>query len=208
MLGIKNTDKLNQAKKSHGLDIYLMVIRQNRALYFLILTVFIGYSCVFVILATRPVPVLMVDEEGRYVAKVIYTEGPALDEKQLEAAGKRFVQHFLSQNSATIYEDAAISLAAMCQPLRESTHQQWVAGGKLARVVERVQVSRMIFSEFVVLKYLTADDIQIEAAGRIIISDDDRGDSGSDFRLRLALKLVPLTSRNYLGIEICDIQFL
>ena len=58
------------------------------------------------------------------------------------------------------------------------------------------------------LKYLTADDIQVEAAGRIVISDDDRGDSGSDFRLQLALKLVPLTSRNYLGIEICEIKFL
>lgn len=199
---------LNQAKKSRTVDIYLMIIRQNRLLYTLLFTFFIGYSGVFVVLMIRPTPVLMVDTEGRYTAQVSYTTSPVLGERELESLTKRFVQHYLSQNSATIYEDAEISLAAMCHPLRQLTHDEWISGGKLVRVVERVQVSRILFSEFDILKYLTPNDIQLEIAGKLIIAGDHSGANESDFRLQLALKLVPLTSRNYLGLEVCDINFL
>lgn len=200
--------QLNQAKSSHNLDIYLMIIRQNRILYLLLFTFFIGYSGVFVALMLRPTPVLMVDTEGRYTAQVSYTTSPVIGNRELESLVKRFVQHYLSQNSATIYEDAELSLAAMCHPLRKATHDEWIGGGRLGRIVERVQVSRILFSDFEILKYLTADDIQIEVAGKIIIGGDQIGSVDSEFRLRLALKLVPLTSRNYLGLEVCDIKFL
>lgn len=162
----------------------------------------------FMVLVTRPVPVLMVDTEGRYVAQVNYRQSPALDERQLEALTKRFVQHYLSQNSATIYEDAEISLAAMCPVLKKATHDEWVNGGKLAKVVERLQISRVLFSEFTLLKYLSSKDIQVETGGQIILGDDSRGDSISNFKLELSLQLVPLTSRNYLGIEVCSISFI
>lgn len=203
-----NANRLNQARKDNPIDIYLVIIWQNRVLYMLVFVIFIGASAVFAVLLTRPVPLLLVDEEGRYVARVTYIDAPPLNQVQLEAMSKRFVQHYLSQNSGTVYEDAEISLAAMCEPLRRKTHRQWVDGGKLVRIIKRLQVSRVVFSDFKLLKYLSADDIQMALAGRVVVSSDSRGDIASDFNLEMSARLVPITSNNYLGIEICSIRLL
>lgn len=204
----KTSHKLNQAKITNDIDLYRLIIRQNRILYTLLFIFLLSYSAVLAALLLRPTPILMVDTEGRYTAEVSYKTSPTVGNGELETLVKRFVQHYLSQNSATIYADAELSLAAMCPPLRKSTHAEWVDGGRLGRIVERVQVSRILFSDFEILKYLTADDIQTEVAGRVIVAGDQSGDVESEFRLHLTMKLAPLTSRNYLGLEVCDIKFL
>lgn len=155
-------------------------------------------------------PILLIDEQGKYVAKVDYLSELPLNPLQLESMVKRFVQYYLSQNSATIYEDAAIALAALCPSLRAETQREWIEGGKLARVVQRLQLSRVIFTGFDILKYLDVDDVQVQVQGKVLVtgapSSNEVGEN--NFQLELSLKLVPLSVRNYLGIEVCFISFL
>ena len=205
---IFNKDSLNRAVNGNGMDIYPAIIWQNRVLYILIFLIFIGASMIFVVLVNRQPPILLVDSEGRYIARAEYITEPPLNERQLEVMAKRFIQHYLSQNSATIYEDAEIALAALCEHLRRKTHEEWVNGGKLVRVLERVQISRVVFTNFKVLKYLNSNDIQIAIAGRVLVSNDKAGESGSDFNMELSARLVPLSANNYLGLEVCSISLL
>ena len=199
---------LNQAAPKARLDIYATIIWQNRIVYAMFFVLIVASSAMIIAMLSRPVPVLLVDEQGRYVAEVSYRESPPLNEQQLETMSKRFLQHYLSQNSATIYEDAALALAALCPALREPTRKEWVDGGRLARIVERVQVSRVVFSEFALLKYLTPTDIQVSAVGKILFSSDRSGEISTDFKLLMSLRLAPITANNYLGIEVCDIKLI
>ena len=199
---------INKGKINRQGNLYLAILWQNRLLFLLVFVLLISGSFIFVAFMIRPLPIILVDQEGRYIAQVNYIDGPPMDEVQLESMSKRFIQHYMSQNSATIYEDAEISLAAMCPQLRTKIRKEWVEGGKLARVVQRLQLSRTIFSDFQLLKYLNSDDIQVGLTGKILLSGTQGQDISSDFNLELSLKLVPINPRNYLGIEVCSVRLL
>ena len=190
-----------------GGDIYRTMIWQNRLLFFLVVVILLCSSSLYIAYTLKPIPVLLIDEQGRYVARVEYLTELPLSPLQLETMVKRFTQYYLSQNSATIYEDAAISLAAMCLPLRTETQRQWVEGGRLARIVQRLQLSRVLFSDFSILKYVDADDVQVLIKGKVLVSETQGGINETEFALELAFKLVPLSIRNYLGMEVCSIRF-
>ncbi len=198
---------VNQNVSLRGGDIYRTILLQNRLVFMLAIIVLLSGSLVCAALIARPTPVLLVDEQGRYLAKVDYLSELPLSPVQLEAMVKRFVQHYLSQNSATLYEDAAIALAAMCPSLRRQTQNEWLEGGRLARIVQRLQLSRVLFSDFNIDKYLNSKDIQVTIGGRLLISEAQGEITESPFLLNLSFSLVPLTSRNYLGIEVCGIDF-
>ena len=204
--------RLNHARALPGGDIYRAMRIQNRFLFILIFVVLLSGSGLFAVQMLKPVPVLLVDRDGRYIGRIEYPSAAPLSEAQLEALSKRFVQHYLSQNSATVYADAEIALAAMCPTLRRKTQTSWIEGGKLAAIVQRVQLSRVIFSEFKVLKYLNGDDIQVALVGKVLINDDlnpagNLQTQANVFHLQLALRQVPLSARNHLGIEVCSVQF-
>ena len=201
--------RVNQQPRIAGGDIYRSMCRQNRMLFTLLLIVFLGGLSLSIAYIIKPMPVLLVDEQGRYVAKVNYLSATPLSPLQLESMVKRFVQYYLSQNSATIYEDAVISLAALCPSLRTETQRQWIEGGKLARIVQRLQLSRVIFTNVDILKYIDIDDVQVRIQGKVLIAglqDSDDMDE-NNFDLELSLKLVPLSIQNYLGIEVCSVRF-
>lgn len=198
---------VNQNVPLRGGDIYRTILLQNRLLFTLAIIVLLSGGLVCAALIVRPTPVLLVDEQGRYLAKVDYLSELPLSPVQLEVMAKRFVQHYLSQNSATLYEDAAIALAAMCPSLRTQTQNEWLEGGRLARIVQRLQLSRVIFADFSIEKYLSAKDIQVIIAGKLLISEAQGDITETPFLLNLTFSLVPLTSRNYLGIEVCGIDF-
>ena len=203
--------RVNKARTLQGGDIYRAMRIQNYFLFMLIFLVLLVGSGLFAAQILQPIPVLLVDQDGRYIGRIEYPSAAPLSEAQLEVVSKRFVQHYLSQNSATVYADAEIALAAMCPALRRQTQTNWIEGGKLAAVVQRVQVSRVIFTEFKVLKYLNANDIQVALVGKILISDDLAGGGQSRaniFHLHLAMRQVPLSERNHLGIEVCSAHFL
>lgn len=201
-------NKLNKNKKVFNSNLYMAIIWQNRLLFILVFVLLIGISAIYVALIIRPVPLLLVDEEGRYIAEVNYIDEPPVNYVQLESMTKRFIQHYMSQNSVTIYEDSEIALAAVCPQLGNEMRKEWVEGGKLARVVQRLQVSRVVFNDFQVLKYINSKDIQVLIKGNIIVGGEQYSDTASDFIIELSLKLVPLTQRNHLGIEVCSVRFL
>ncbi len=199
--------------RTAGGDIWRAIRLQNLCLFVLLFVILSGGSVIFAALILRPVPVLLADKDGRFIGHIEYQRQPPITEAQLESVSKRFVAHYLSQNSATVYSDAEIALAAMCPALRLKTQKEWIEGGRLAEIIQRVQISRVIFTEFNILKYLNTDDIQVSLLGKVLISDqtdvtaDIQNNSGI-FRLELAMRQVPISERNYLGIEVCSVQFL
>ena len=199
---------INQKEVIRGGDMYRAMIWQNRLLFFLVMTILLCSSSLYVAYTLKPIPVLLIDEQGRYVAKVEYLTELPLSPLQLESMVKRFIQYYLSQNSATIYEDAAIALAAMCPSLRTQTQREWVEGGRLARIVQRLQLSRVIFSNFSILKYVDTKDVQVLIKGKLLVSETQGTINETEFASELAFNLVPLSIRNYLGIEVCSIKFL
>ena len=72
----------------------------------------------FVVLdKVTPTPVLAVDAGGRVLGSFEYLSPQARSDEEVKSAAKHFLQHYLSLNSETIFEDYTVALNMMCRPL-------------------------------------------------------------------------------------------
>ena len=170
--------------------------------YNLVMT--IVFVVVVLILATRPTPVMTVDASGNPVGQYEWFNAATRNEYEVMASAKRFVQHYTSLNATTIFEDAAIALNAMCEPLKQETKTSWKAQGYLARINNAGSVSRIEFDdERSQIVQLENGQGQLRLIGTLTVGV--KQPETSTFDIALHLKTVPRTPTNTLGVEVCAI---
>lgn len=77
------------------------------------------------IFLNRPAQVLTLDKTGRVVGEVQLLAASTRAKSDYLGASKRFVEAFLSHNSATVAEDKYLALSMMSEPLRQKWQDTW-----------------------------------------------------------------------------------
>lgn len=120
----------------HGTQGLLM---QRLARYALLGWVLFGVAALaFVLLAAivtwRTPPIVAVNREGQLLGHIQWLSAMRRSRRELVAASMRFVQDYLSANSATVIPDYVQALNMMATPLRQETVRALQKSAYIARV--------------------------------------------------------------------------
>ncbi|MHB8454001.1 MAG: hypothetical protein ACYDDO_04730 [Acidiferrobacterales bacterium] len=208
--------KPNEILRQHGPAGWLIVRLQRYALTGWI--AFFALLCVFVLLVfvstLAPRPVVAVDAAGRVLGQMEYLDPANRSDAEIIAGAERFLDDYLSLNSATIFEDYAAALNMMTPGLRKATLaalQRTLAtadGDYLARVRAAQTRSRVRFSDTPSgARILTRHGsfIQVRIAGRIHVIGSDNHESVRPFDTTLTVAIVARTSNDTAGLEVAGI---
>jgi hypothetical protein len=81
-----------------------------------------------------PRAIITVDGEGRIIGEIEYIDKKHSDSTSILGSSKRFVEAFLSHNSATVMEDKFLALSMMDAPLRDKWRKIWFDENAIARI--------------------------------------------------------------------------
>lgn len=162
------------------------------------------FAVVLMVLVLKPTPVMVVDESGNPIGQYEWFDSQSRSEIEVLASSKRFVQSYISLNSATIFEDAAIALNAMCDPLQDETKKEWKDKGYLARVYNAGAVSRVSFDDEKSTIELDRGRGVLRLVGTLYVGV--KQPQASPFDIALELIVVPRHPSNTLGVEVCAIS--
>ena len=173
------------------------------ALFFLLAL----YTGAFILVkAGQPIPVLTMDQEGRLLGNIDYVDPLSRTDIELISGAKYFLLHHLSANSATIYEDAAVTLSMMGDELRERTVSQYKKTNQLREIEKADVTSRITFArdseKRARVVWRRNDTAAIALRGDVRIGDD----VSNPYYVELTVQIVPRTQDYAHGIKIIDIR--
>ena len=150
---------------------------------------------------TREVPWLAVDELGRPLGTVVMNDGELRDDATVRADLIRWVQAATSYNSATIYDDALVTVNHFCEELRDKKLAEWGETGFLSIVEQTKSISNVVFYEGYPVLMRNKDRFEAEIKLKRTI-----GVSGKPEVMAFTVKgkLLKRTKDNTLGMEICS----
>ncbi len=156
--------------------------------------------------AGQPIPVLTMDQDGRLIGNLDYVDPLSRTDTELIAGTKYFLQHHLSANSATIYEDAAIALSMMADTLSERTLAQYKTTNQLREIEKAGVTSRLTFArdpeQRARVVWRRDGMAAIALQGEVRIGEDIR----NAYFVELTVQIVPRTQDSAHGIKIFDIR--
>jgi len=156
--------------------------------------------------AGQPIPVLTMDQDGRLLGNIDYVDPLSRTDIELISGAKYFLQHHLSANSATIYEDAAIALSMMDDDLSERTLAQYKTTNQLREIEKADVTSRLTFAREPEQRARVAwrrnDTAAIDLRGDVRIGDN----VSNPYYVELTVQIVPRTQDYAHGIKIIDIR--
>ncbi len=185
----------------------VLILRRYALLGWVLFFLTAGYHALYVLVKTaQPIPVLTFDAQGRLLGQIDYVDPMQRADNELLADTKYFLIHYLSANSATIYDDAAIALTMMSEELRKKKLEQYKLTNQL-KLIEKADVSsRVVFAREGDKKPTVIWRRDGKAAVRIGGQVRVGKDTENDFFVELTLRLVPRTLENAHGIEVIDIR--
>jgi len=185
----------------------VLVLRRYALLGWVLFFITAGYHALYVLVKTsQPIPVLTFDSQGRLLGQIDYVDPMQRADNELLADTKYFLIHYLSANSATIYDDAAIALTMMSDELRKKKLEQYKLTNQL-KLIEQADVSsRVVFAREGEKKpaviWRRDGKAAVRLGGQVRVGKDTE----NDFFVELTLRLVPRTLENAHGIEVIDIR--
>ncbi len=185
----------------------VLVLRRYALLGWVLFFITAGYHALYVLVKTsQPIPVLTFDSQGRLLGQIDYVDPMQRADNELLADTKYFLIHYLSANSATIYDDAAIALTMMSDELRKKKLEQYKLTNQL-KLIEQADVSsRVVFAREGDKKpaviWRRDGKAAVRLGGQVRVGKDTE----NDFFVELTLRLVPRTLENAHGIEVIDIR--
>jgi len=197
---------MKQSKRSakalindHGPSGWLIVRLQRYTLlgwllFFLLSAVFVVYVT---IAASRPVPVIAVDESGRVLGSFEYLSPALRTDAEVIDGAKHWLQYFYSLNSNTIFEDYTSALNMMDEPLRQAKLKEVIDLNYLKQIENAHTRSNIEFQKVNLINRKDLTSV-VELSGSIVI------DNGSDlidkpFYIRLGLESVSRSTLGQLG---------
>ena len=207
----------NELLGQHGPNGWLILRLQRYALAGWI--AFFGLLVVFVLLVfvstLAPKPVVAVNAAGQVLGRMDYLGPDSRSNAEIIAAAKRFLDDYLSLNSATIFDDYAQALNMMSPALRHAAlaalRHGGGAGGSdyLARVRAADARSRLSFDapprgvRILERHGLTA---RLRVRGAIHIRDQAGRATVRPFDMTLDVAIVARTLANTAGLEVTGIR--
>ena len=187
----------------------VLLLRRYALLGWILFALTAAYHGLFVLIKiSQPIPVLTFDKEGRLLGNIDYVDPMQRTDNELLGDTKYFLIHYLSANSATIYDDAAIALTMMSEELRQKKIEQYKTTNQLKTIEEADVSSRVVFArddedkKKPTVVWRRDGKAAVRLGGQVRIGDE----IGNDFFVELTLKLVPRTLSNAHGIEVIDIR--
>lgn len=92
-------------------------------------------------------PVIVVNEGGQMVGSIEYLKPSARSDQEILATSQRFMQHYMSLNSETIFEDYSEAMNLMSSDLQKFTKEALKQDNYLARVAKAKTRSRVFFAQ-------------------------------------------------------------
>jgi hypothetical protein len=92
-------------------------------------------------------PVVVVNESGQMIWSIDYLKPSTRSDQEILAASQRFLMHYMSLNSETIFEDYAEAMNLMSNDLQKLTKEALKQDNYLARVAKVKTRSRVIFAQ-------------------------------------------------------------
>ncbi|MHB8346904.1 MAG: hypothetical protein ACYDHM_06855 [Acidiferrobacterales bacterium] len=202
----------NELLGRHGPNGWLIVRLQRYALagwiaFFVLLALFV----LLVFVSTMaPKPVVAVNAAGQVLGHMEYLSPDSRSDTEIIAASRRFLDDYLSLNSATLFDDYAAALNMMSPALRAATLAALRRGGDyLARVRAAHARSRLSFDappggeRILERRGLTA---QVRIRGELHIHDHGGRATVRPFNITLDVAIVARTMANTAGLEITGIR--
>ena len=185
----------------------VLMLRRYALLGWLLFFITAAWAGAFALVQiARPVPVLTLDSEGRLLGRIDYVDPLQRNDSELTADSLYFLTHYLSANSATIYDDAAIALSMMSEELRRSKLEQYKQTNQLQQIERADSSSQISFARTGQKKPQVI--WRREGMAGIRIGGEIRlGEAISNpYFVELTVRLIPRTLDNNHGIEITDIR--
>ena len=185
----------------------VLMLRRYALLGWVLFFLLALYTGAFVLVkAGQPIPVLTMDQDGRLIGNIDYVDPLSRTDTELIAGTKYFLQHHLSANSATIYEDAAIALSMMADRLSERTLAQYKTTNQLREIEKADVTSRITFARNAEQRarvvWRRDDTAAVALQGDVRIGED----ISNAYYVELTVQIVPRTQDYAHGIKILDIR--
>jgi len=185
----------------------VLMLRRYALLGWVLFFLLALYTGAFVLVkAGQPIPVLTMDQDGRLIGNIDYVDPLSRTDTELISGTKYFLQHHLSANSATIYEDAAIALSMMADRLSERTLAQYKTTNQLREIEKADVTSRMTFArdseKRARVVWRRDDTAAVALQGDVRIGED----ISNAYYVELTVQIVPRTQDYAHGIKIIDIR--
>jgi len=160
-------------------------------------------------------PVVAVDAAGRVLGRMEYLDPASRSDDEIIAGAKRFLDDYLSLNSATIFDDYAAALNMMTPALRRSTlsalrHSHNPGQGDyLARVRAAQARSRITFAEApdgarILERHGSLARVRIRGTIRVIARDNRASEQRFDTTVLLAI--VARTTADTAGLQVAGMR--
>lgn len=183
----------------HGPSGWLIVRLQRYTLlgwllFFLVSSVFVVYV---MMAASRPVPVIAVDESGRVLGSFEYLNPTMRTDVEITNGAKHWLQYYYSLNSKTIFEDYTSALNMMDESLRQAKLKEVIDLNYLKQIEDANTRSHI---EYQIINLVNRKGLSsvVELSGNIII------DNGLDlidkpFYIQLTMNAVSRSTLGQLG---------
>ena len=203
---VNQTRSVKQSKRSakdlindHGPSGWLIVRLQRYTLlgWFLFSLLSVVFVVYVLVAASRPVPVIAVDESGRVLGSFEYLNPAMRSDLEISNGAKHWLQYYYSLNSKTIFEDYTSALNMMDESLRQSKLKEVIELNYLKKIENANTRSHIEYAQVNLMDRKGLFSV-VELAGNIII------DNGVDlidkpFYIRLGLEAVSRSSLGQLG---------
>lgn len=200
--------KANELLAMHGAPGFLLRKLQRYALlgWGLFAATLFLHMLIVLVSSFAPKPVVVVNEAGQMVGTIEYLKPSARSDQEILAASQRFLTHYMSLNSETIFEDYAEAMNMMSRDLQQLTREALKQDNYLARVAKAKTRSRVIFAQGRDAPNIL-DRRNLDATVRLrgVIQVEGASDRiEKPFDTTLQVRATARNSQNTAGLEVTD----